>query len=155
MSRNEVWILGDFNTDLLKRGDIKTICLINFAKQNGLAHLVNDITRPHCRGGTCIDLIMSNCIFVQDHGVGKDMISDHFTVYAICKKGREDRRVFSEEVRDYKKCNSVVFGQLLEVSDWSIFDKEINPEIQWNIILEKVREILSIMCPVKKDILGL
>ena len=132
----------------------KLLCLSNFAKQNGLTHLVNDITRPNPRGGTCIDLIMSNCIFVQEHGVGKDMISDHFTVYAIRKKDREDRRVLSEEVRDYRNFNSIVFGQLLEVSDWSIFDKEINPEIQWNIILGKVKEILSVMCPVK-NILGL
>ena len=146
----EIWILGDFNTDLLKRGEPRTTAMFNFAKNAGLTHLINQVTRPNLRGGSCIDHIMTNCVFVQDHGILTDMISDHFTVFAVRKKKREDKRVVSEYVRDYSKFNSVVFGQLLDQTNWHVFDFEINPEIQWKIIYDRVIEILTVMCPIKK-----
>ena len=58
----EIWILGDFNTDLLKRDDPKSVTLLSFAKKAGLSQLIKDITRPNRNGGSCIDLIMTNCM---------------------------------------------------------------------------------------------
>ena len=92
---------------------------------------------------------MTNCPFVLKSGVSNDMISDHFTVYAVRKKTRESKTVKKETVRDYCKFNNKVFSQLLVNSEWTHFDEELNPEKQWDIILEKVLEILSIMCPFK------
>ena len=60
----EIWLLGDFNTDLLRRDDIHSIELLRFIRQTGLKQLIEGITRPNKRGGSCIDLIMSDCIYV-------------------------------------------------------------------------------------------
>ena len=40
----EIGILGDFNIDLLKRGEPRTTAMFNFAKHFGLSHLNNQIT---------------------------------------------------------------------------------------------------------------
>ena len=72
--RKEIWILGDFNTDLLKRNDVNTVALQSFAKKNGLLQQISGITRPSSRSGSCIDLIMTNSRFVCKSGISDDMI---------------------------------------------------------------------------------
>ena len=86
LQKKEIWILGDFNTDLHKRDNSMTVLLHRFTKKWDLKHLVNQTTRPNNSGGTCIDLIMSNSPFISNHGVCNDMIAEHFTVFAIRKK---------------------------------------------------------------------
>ena len=149
VKRKEIWILGDFNTDLLKRDEHKTVSLLSFAKKAGLSQLIREVTRPNRNGGSCIDLIFTNCMLVQESGILPDMISDHYTVFAVRKKKREDKRVKVEYVRDYSKFNKNVFCQALDNLDWEPFDIEMNPEKQWEIIYDHVIEILSIMCPLK------
>ena len=79
-----------------------------------------------------------------------DMILDHYTVFGVRKKVRENNLVVSVNVRDYSKFNPVLFGQLVDMYDWHAFDVEINPEAQWKIIYDRVIEILSVMCPIKR-----
>ena len=149
-SKKEIWILGDFNTDMLKRNDPNTVTLQNFMKKWGLLQCVNGITRPNSRGGSCIDLIMTNCPFVSESGVAGDMISDHLTVFCIRKKKREKKVIKSEVVRDVKNYNEKLLCQLLDSTDWSEFDAELNPVIQWNCMYNIIIQILSIMCRYKK-----
>ena len=148
--KKEIWILGDFNTDLLKRDDSNTILIQNFAKKAGLANLIRTITRPNARSGSCIDLIMTNCMFVSESGVSDDMISDHYTIYAVRKKKRETKNIVTETVRNYKNFNKDTFCQLLDNIDWNTYNFELNPSIQWRFIYNEVTNILSIMCPYKR-----
>ena len=150
VAKKEIWILGDLNTDLLKRDDRNTVMLQAFAKKAGLLQVIDCVTRPNVRGGSCIDLIMSNCPFLSKSGVLPDMISDHYPIYAIRKKRREDCRVSSEYVRDYKNFNENVFCQLLDNLDWQDYYFEPNPENQWRFLHDGVMNILSVMCPYKK-----
>ena len=64
----EIWILGDFNTDMLKRDDINTVRINRFIKKLGLKQYIVSITRPNKKGGSCIDLIMTDCNFVSNSG---------------------------------------------------------------------------------------
>ena len=59
----EIWILGDFNIYLLKRDNPMTVTLSRFAKKLRLSQKINTITRPNVRGGSCIDLIMTDCLY--------------------------------------------------------------------------------------------
>ena len=147
--KKEIWILGDFNTDLLKRDDKRTIALQAFAKKNGLSQCINDITRPNVRGGSCIDLIMSNCSFVCASGIDDDFVSDHFTVFCVRKKKKEKMIVIKETVRDYSKFSKDNFCNLVSNIKWDNFDAELNPVLQWKFIENEVTEILAIMCPYK------
>ena len=76
---------------MLKRDDPNTIVLQHFAKKWGLNRCISDVTTPNNRGGTCIDLIMSNCPFISSCVVSNDLISDHFPCFCIRKKQKEKK----------------------------------------------------------------
>ena len=148
-SKREIWILGDFNVDILKRNDPKSIQLQEFVKKAGLSQKINTITRPNRGGGSCIDLIITNCPFVESSGVTDDFVSDHYTVFSIRKKGRENNDCVFKTVRDYKRYDQDTFENLLSSKNWNIFRDYDDPNLQWDFIYRNVLDILSIMCPYK------
>ena len=150
MTKREVWILGDFNIDWLKRDSPDTVKIIQFCKIHGLEQLIKTITRPNKYKGSLIDLMITNSNFVCESGVLDDMIADHYTIYCIRKKMREKKEMIYKTVRNYGKYNKNDLITLLRASDWDMFNNSISPEDQWNIIEDKITDILSVMCPYKK-----
>ena len=146
----EIWILGDLNVDLLRRDGVNTVKLLRFAKNFGLGQLIKGITRPNKRGGSCLDVILTYCIYVKDSGILDDFVSDHYTVYCVRKKDREHRDIITRTVRDYSRFDENNFGILLVEKNWDIFNVENDPDAQWEILLEYVQNILAIMCPYKR-----
>ena len=146
----EIWILGDFIVDWLKRDSVDSVKLISFCKNSGLRQYIETVTRPNKRGGSCIDLIMSNSDFVCNYGIMNDIISDHYTVFCTRKKAREKKEMIWENVRDYSKYNEDIFVQILKNMDWSTFDQSLDPNFQWEFIRAKIIDILSVMCPYKR-----
>ena len=141
----EIWLLGDFNTDLLRRDDIHSIELLRFIRQTGLKQLIEGITRPNKRGGSCIDLIMSDCIYVQESGILDDLVADHYSVYCVRKKKREHRTIITKMIRDYSNFDENDFGILLTNKDWEVFDNLLDLDRQWEIIIQYVMSILTVM----------
>ena len=149
LKKREIWILGDFNVDWLKRDAHDTIALKALCKNYGLTQYMDRITRPNKKGGSCIDLVMTNSNFVKEYGILDDVISDHYTVFCIRKKAREMKEMVSRVVRNYKNYNENVFIQLVRNLDWTEFDNCLDPNKQWLFIREKLTGILSVMCPYK------
>ena len=147
-SEREIWILGEYNTDLLKRNDPNVIQLQSFSKKLGLSQKINEITRPNKRGSSCIDLIMTNSPFIKTSGVLNDYVSDHYTVFCVRKKIRENRECDTKFSRQYKNYNHDHFVKLLQ-KDWTEYDGMIDTNDQWLFIKNLAMEILSIMCPYK------
>ena len=87
--KKEIWLIGDFNIDYLKRNDINLKRFQTMFKTFGLSQLITDVTRPSISTGTCIDWIVTNCRFVQNACVLNVFLSDHFAVECIRKKQRE------------------------------------------------------------------
>ena len=56
-----------------------------------LSQLIQCPTHLTNRGGTCIDWIITNSLYVNSSGVLDDLLSDHFPVFVIRKK-REGAR---------------------------------------------------------------
>ena len=146
----EIWIMGDLNTDILKRDNINTINFNRFMKKTGLKQLINGITRPNVRGGSCIDLIMTDSPYVLEFGILDDLIADHYTTSCIRKKKRERHDIVTCTVRDYRAFDENVLENTLLNKNWDNFNVSIDPDIHWEIILSYVLDILSIMCPYKK-----
>ena len=149
-NNREVWIVGDFNIDWLKRNDPDTVKLMQFCKTQGLEQLIKSITRPNKSKGSLIDLMITNSNFVSKAGVLDDMIADHYTIYCVRKKMREKKEMIYKIVRNYSRYNEKTLITLLRASDWDLFNTCISPDEQWNIIEGKITDILSIMCPYKK-----
>ena len=139
----EFWILGDFNVDLLKRDNLETIRINRFCKNSGLKQLISNITRPNTKGGSCIDYIITNSLYVSEHGVTNDLVADHYTVYCVRKKARENHDTTFKSVRDYSKFDQKVFETLIKQADWVIFDAIIDPNVQWDIMMENILKILA------------
>ena len=116
---------------------------------SNLKQLIGSTTRLNYRGGTCIDLIFTNCIFISDSGVLNDMISDHLPVYACRKPNRNPLKFETVTGRTYKNYNSQMFKVLMEQKDWDTVLDNSNTNVMWEGVLYEVCEILSIMCPLK------
>ena len=146
----EIWIMGDLNTDLLKHDNINTINFTRFMKKTGLKQLINGITRQNVRGGSCIDLIMTDSPYVLESGILDDFVSDHYTTFCIRKKKRERHDIVTRTVRDYRAFDENVLENTLLDKNWDNFNMSTDPDIHWEIILLYVLDILSVMCPYKK-----
>ena len=99
MTKREIWIMGDFNIDWLKRNTPDTMKLMQFCKTHGLEQHIKSITRPNKSKGSLIDLMITNSNFVCDAGVLDDMIADHYTTYCIRKKMREKKEMIFKTVQ--------------------------------------------------------
>ena len=79
--------------------------------------------------------------------MGDKIITDHHTVYCIRKKDRDYHEKEMKTVRDDAKYEHGDFKMLLTNSNWDLFDNLIDPNLQWEVMLDVVLNILSIMCP--------
>ena len=148
--RLEKWIFGDINIDFLERNNVKLEPFKHFIKENGFAQLIKSHTRLNRNGGSCLDWIITDSVYVSDSGILHDLLSDHFPIFCVRKKRRE--RVIKEwkTIRIFKHYNSDNFINLLLQSDWNMYETENNPDVLWDIIVDKIDNILSVMCPYKK-----
>ena len=53
-------------------------------------------------------------------------------------------------IRQCKNYNYVDFCNLLMEIDWNLYDLEMNVNNMWDMILNKINEILAVMCPMKR-----
>ena len=60
--------------------------LISFCKSFGYKQLIDTITRPNKKGGSAIDLIMTNSVYDSQSGICVDILSDYYTACAIREK---------------------------------------------------------------------
>ena len=88
----EVWILGDFNIDYLKRDCPNVIAFNNFLKKAGLKQLIEQITRPNKKGGSCIDYIILNSNFVHDVGITDDYNRPSYSILYTKKRQGTSRK---------------------------------------------------------------
>ena len=148
--KRESWILGDFNVDSLKRNSAIMCSVKTFLKECGLRQLITKGTRLTSYGATCIDWIITNSDFIHTNDVLGDLLSDHFPIFCIRKKEREKIIREWKTIRQYKNYNEVVFCNILMEIDWNAYAVEMNVDIMWDTLLDKINEILTVMCPFKR-----
>ena len=149
-TRYELWILGDFNVDFLDRNNVDRTKLLSMFKTHGLKQLITNITRPNKRGGTCIDWIVTNSLYVMHSGVTNDYISDHLSVYCVRKKPREKHNYVYRTVRDLSNYNSDMFTNLLSHVDWNFVETSVDIDYIWSQFYKRTYDILAIMCPFRR-----
>ena len=151
LGNNDLWLLGDFNIDFLKRLDIKTKKLYEFLRLNGLKQHIKVPTRFTGFGKSCIDFIISNIddAHIVACGTLNDVISDHLPVYMCVKRPRNNPEFTKIKGRTYKNYNKINFQNLIKVENWGAYYQLGDPSELWNYILKIVRRHLDIMCPLK------
>ena len=61
----------------------------------------------------CIDLIMTDSLFIEQSGILNDFVSDHYIVYCIRKKKRENHETIPRLVHNNSAFDKKVFENLL------------------------------------------
>ena len=145
----EIWILGDFNINILERGNRFVKLLNRFAIDHDLKQLITSTTRLNYRGGTCIDLIYTDCPFVQKSGVLNDLISDHLPTYVCRKQVRNNVKYEKVTGRIYKHYDPKAFKTLVEQINWDILLNDCTTDMMWQCIMTEICNILAVMCPLK------
>ena len=149
INKRERWILGDFNINLRNRNEPNALLVNAFLKDNGLNQLINIPTRLTNKGGSCLDWIITDCPYVNVSGTLDELISDHFSVFAIRKKEREKISKKWKTVRVMKNYDENMFSDLLSNSDWDPYFMSLDVDYLWDIVYSRIIEILSVMCPYK------
>ena len=147
---SEIWLLGDFNIDFLDRVSTSRSNFQALFANYGLKQLIQNVTRPTNRSGSCIDWIVTNSLFVKQCGVSDDYISDHLTTYCIRKKDREKHSYVYREVRDLSNFDGEVYRNMFMHLDWDFVNNSEDMEYIWSELYKRMYDILKIMCPFRK-----
>ena len=151
LEQKELWIIGDYNIDFLKRSDSKTKKLFDFLRMTGLRQHISTPTRLTGFSRTCIDLIISNICenIIVSAGTLVDAISDHLPVFICTKKQRNILEFKKIKGRTYKNYDKDVLQTLIRNENWNLFYEKEDPAELWNFIIEIIEHHIDIMCPMK------
>ena len=111
------------------------------------------ITRPNPKGpgGSCIDLIATDCEIVSDNGMLPLLISDHLPIYATKKKPKEEYTNITVVGRSYRNYDHLDFVAYLLYIDGSDYDTNNNVDEKWAILLSYITDYLEIHCLIKRE----
>ena len=149
---SEVYILGDFNTNVAcKSKSSLQISLSNFCNNFSLKQLITDYTRITINSKSIIDLIIvSDVSKVSQSGVIPIGISDHFLTYCTrksvkCKFGKHN----TVSVRSCKNYDPVKFKQKLNSVNWFDVVNCDDIESAWGNFKTLFMGVLDEVAPVK------
>ena len=149
----EMYLMGDFNINLLDKSSPQAKELLFVTGLNGLSAKITKATRVSFRNGlakeTCIDQIFTNSSLVTEPKTLDLNISDHMAVFVRRKKSRVHSEKIRFRGRSYRNFVREDFQNALTELNWDEFYQSTNPEQCWVILEEAIRNVLDAMCPLK------
>ena len=149
LTKIEIFLLGDFNIDILEKNNDKNKKFINTLKQFGLKQLIDEPTRYSNEKNSGIDLIFTNSDIISKSGVANINLSDHQMILLTRKKAKSTKQRCSFEGRSYRHYNKEIFQEQIENANWHKFDENRNPIKMWEIMKINIEGIIDTMCPMK------
>ena len=148
----ELTLIGDFNINYRKTSSTEYKALKELERSYQLKQYILNPTRVTNKVKSTIDLVLSNMSMISDSGVLSHMIADHFPIYVLKKKVRNDKSFVYSFGRSYKNYNKEIFQNLIQTNiKWrSFWNKTNDPNILWEIMLSIIVEAIDVLCPVKK-----
>lgn len=148
----EVILMGDFNTDVLKRDSPGYKALMNMCRSFGLDQLINEPTRICPKTETVIDLVLvSDKTKIAQSGVINYGLSDHCIIFCTRKT---KKAVFnchaSVKARSMKAYNKDTFNERLKLMDWSAVLNCENVNESWGIFKSMFLEVIDKVAPFKE-----
>ena len=143
---HEIFILGDFNINYRTPNHQDTKLLKWFEQRSSLKHIIKDITR-FSNLNSCIDLIFSDSLFLNDFGTLDVNLSDHaFVTRKHIKKVKVSSRFTG---RSYLNFNPELFVRNLNNLEWEELYNSENPDQAWDFMCSQIESVIDIMCPIK------
>ena len=147
-ANSELYILGDFNVDMLDKTSQNSKDLLRNMKFFGCLPQINVITRQSTHS-SCIDQIFTNSDLISESGVINLNTSDHLAVYCSRKKTSEKSPKKAFTGRSYRNYIKEDFQDAIINSDWATFYTCTDPIKCWDIMETIIRTQIDITCPVK------
>ena len=150
----EIFLIGDFNIDLMNKRSPATRELDSVALVWGLKAQITGITRPtfvdgQFSGGSCIDNIFTNSEHIKTATVLDWKFSDNLAVALQRKRIKVKQEKVSFRGRSYKNYIKEDLQDHLMAQDWAEFYLSNNPNHCWETIENAVRMYLDETCPTK------
>ena len=149
LSKNEIYLMGDLNVDMLDKKNSSTKKLIDCTKPFGLRQLIKTPTRYSENKNSILDVIFTNSDFICNTGVCDVHLSDHQMVLTTRKKEKIKKQKCNFTGRNYKNYNKDIFQVEVQNADWTAYDNETTVTGKWTELLNIVNTIIDIMCPIK------
>ena len=148
----ELTIIGDYNINYRKTASPEYKALKELERTYQLRQYITYPTRVTNKVKSTIDLILSNMSKVNDSGVIPHLIADHFPIYIVKKKDRNDKRFVHSFGRSYKHYNKEMFQNLIQtIMKWrSFWNKTNDPNILWDLMLLIIVDAINVLCPIKR-----
>ena len=148
----ELTIIGDFNINYRKTASPEYKALKELERTYQLRQYITNPTRVTNKVKSTIDLILSNMSKVNASGVIPHLIADHFPIYIVKKKDRNDKRFVHSFGRSYKHYNKEMFQNLIQTNmKWrSFWNKTNDPNILWDLMLLIIVDAINVLCPIKR-----
>ena len=138
----DIFLMGDFNTDMSVKTSVKSKELEFPTKALGLRQLVKSHTmialKNEVASQTTLDLMFSNSEFIAEVKTLNYNLSDHLAVAVTRKKPKVPKEKISFQGRSYKNYNKHDFQTNLVDSKWEGFYGENNPTVPWDIMEDKI-----------------
>ena len=149
LTKNEIYIMGDLNVDMLDKKNISTKKINDFIKPFGLRQLIKTPTRYSRDKNSMLDVIFTNSDVISNTGVCDVHLSDHQMILTTRKKAKIIKRKCTFTGRSYRNYDKDIFQTKLIDADWTLFDNEITVTGKWNELLKIIYDSIDNMCPVK------
>ena len=149
LSKTELYLMGDFNIDMLDKKNCFTKKLLDFIKPFGLHQLIKSPTRYSKDKNSLLDNIFTNSDIISNSGVSDVNLSDHQLIIATRKKAKIIKKKCSFTGTSYRNYNKIVFQDDVTNADWLPFDNESTVAGKWKEMLNIIYNCINAMCPVK------
>ena len=148
LNKIELLLVGDFNIDGLDKRNPTTKKLIELYKQYGLRQISKEPIRYAEAKDSCIDLCITNSNIISQFRTTNVIISDHQMIMLTRKKLKIKKKRCEFFGRSYRNYNKTEFQRKLQEMQWEEFDMANNVNEKWNSLLNKIKQELSLSCPI-------
>ena len=155
----DIFLLGDFNVDLINKTSTATKELLSTTALWGLKAQIKGVTRPNINvnrdtagaiKGSCIDNVFTNSEHVANARTLNWNFSDHLAIYVKRKRASVKHKKVEFQGRSYKNYVKEDLQLELVQSDWDEYFVSDDVEWCWEYIDEKIIRYLDRVCPRKK-----
>ena len=149
MTKTELYIMGDFNIDMMDSQNMPTKDFKSFIKTIGLRQIIKEPTRCTIDRSSCLDLVLTNSDLVYKVGAMDLNISDHSMILLTRKRFTKIKKKCAFIGRSYRNYDKNIFQNNIENSDLSKYDKATSAEEKWMDFENITRSCIDKMCPTK------
>ena len=165
---NEIYLLGDFNINLLQNGKFilkenqsyklksSSSALVNnykeFCQKFSLTEIIKEPTRITCSTSTLLDPILTNSSEkVSQKGVIDVGISDHQLIYCTKKIKRTKHNMHNQiQVRSLKNYSAEIFTNASKTGQFPNYNIFSNVNVAYSDLLNKISNTLDRVAPRKE-----